>query len=135
MAERARRLVVGDLVAALAGPEHALPPGLLSQAEIHSAVIDSRLAKPGCLFIALRGEHHDGHDFIPEALEKGAVAIIAETAPAPNVCAALSLAGGPLERGAISPDAPLCLVVPDSCWRCNKRRPTGAAGTTCGWWA
>ncbi len=33
--------------------------------------IDSRQSIPGGLFAALRGEHHDGHDFISEALERG----------------------------------------------------------------
>ncbi|WIM05391.1 MAG: UDP-N-acetylmuramoyl-L-alanyl-D-glutamate--2,6-diaminopimelate ligase [Candidatus Nitricoxidivorans perseverans] len=33
---------------------------------------DSRAVTPGMLFIALKGEHFDGHDHVPEALEKGA---------------------------------------------------------------
>lgn len=33
--------------------------------------IDSRQSIPGGLFVALPGEHHDGHDFIAEALEQG----------------------------------------------------------------
>lgn len=33
---------------------------------------DSRTLQPGELFIALRGEARDGHDFIPAAFEKGA---------------------------------------------------------------
>ena len=35
-------------------------------------VFDSREVKPGDLFLALRGESADGHDFIDEALAKGA---------------------------------------------------------------
>jgi UDP-N-acetylmuramoyl-tripeptide--D-alanyl-D-alanine ligase len=31
---------------------------------------------PGCLFWALRGEHHDGHDFLAEARSNGAAAAI-----------------------------------------------------------
>ncbi len=40
------------------------------------ATFDSRLVKPGMLFIALKGESQDGHAYIPKALEAGAVGII-----------------------------------------------------------
>ena len=40
------------------------------------ATFDSRLVKPGMLFVALKGEKSDGHDYIPQALEKGAVGIV-----------------------------------------------------------
>jgi UDP-N-acetylmuramoyl-tripeptide--D-alanyl-D-alanine ligase len=38
--------------------------------------IDSRTLSPGELFFAVRGERLDGHDFVPQALEKGAVAVV-----------------------------------------------------------
>jgi UDP-N-acetylmuramoyl-tripeptide--D-alanyl-D-alanine ligase len=38
--------------------------------------IDSRSVRPGELFIALRGPHHDGHDFVAQALERGAAAMV-----------------------------------------------------------
>lgn len=40
--------------------------------------IDSRKVKKGALFIALKGEKFDGHDFIAEAAQQGAVAAIVE---------------------------------------------------------
>lgn len=40
--------------------------------------IDSRDMEPGFLFVALRGERFDGHEFIPLAIEKGAVAVVCE---------------------------------------------------------
>jgi UDP-N-acetylmuramoyl-tripeptide--D-alanyl-D-alanine ligase len=40
--------------------------------------IDSRTLNPGDLFIALPGEHFDGHDYVTAALEKGAVAAIVQ---------------------------------------------------------
>ena len=40
------------------------------------ATFDSRKVKPGMLFVALKGEKADGHDYIPQALEKGAAGII-----------------------------------------------------------
>src|SRR2546427_12150218 len=38
--------------------------------------IDSRTVLPGELFFAVKGERMDGHDFVEQALEKGAVAAI-----------------------------------------------------------
>jgi len=40
------------------------------------ATFDSRKVKPGMLFVALKGEKADGHDYIPQALEKGAAGIV-----------------------------------------------------------
>ncbi len=42
---------------------------------------DSRALTKGALFVALRGEHFDGHAFIRQAAEMGAVGVIAEEAP------------------------------------------------------
>jgi UDP-N-acetylmuramoyl-tripeptide--D-alanyl-D-alanine ligase len=38
--------------------------------------IDSRTIQPGELFMAVKGERMDGHDFVSQALEKGAVAAV-----------------------------------------------------------
>ncbi len=35
-------------------------------------VVDSRKVTPGCIFAALRGLHHDGHEFAEQALKAGA---------------------------------------------------------------
>ncbi|MGZ4830564.1 MAG: UDP-N-acetylmuramoyl-tripeptide--D-alanyl-D-alanine ligase [Candidatus Angelobacter sp.] len=40
--------------------------------------IDSRTLNPGDLFIAIAGQHFDGHDYVQAALEKGAVGAIVE---------------------------------------------------------
>ena len=37
---------------------------------------DSRALRPGDLFVALRGERFDGHDFVPAALAQGAAAVL-----------------------------------------------------------
>lgn len=39
---------------------------------------DTRSIVAGDLFIALRGEHYDAHDFLPTAVEKKAVAVVVE---------------------------------------------------------
>lgn len=41
--------------------------------------IDSRTIRPGDLFIALKGENFDGHDYVAAALEKGAVAALVQS--------------------------------------------------------
>lgn len=40
--------------------------------------IDSRAVKPGDLFVAIMGGSVDGHDYIPKAIENGAVAIVGD---------------------------------------------------------
>ena len=51
------------------------------QQEILGIQIDSRLIKPGHLFVAVKGTQTDGHAYIGKAIEKGAVAIVCETFP------------------------------------------------------
>ena len=45
-------------------------------ADFIGATFDSREVTPGMLFVALKGENADGHDFIESALKKGAVGIV-----------------------------------------------------------
>ena len=40
--------------------------------------IDSRQASPGCLFVALRGQHADGHDYVQDAFRAGATVTLVE---------------------------------------------------------
>src|SRR5205814_1042550 len=42
------------------------------------AVVDSRRAGRGDIFVALRGDHVDGHDYVRHARERGATAAIVE---------------------------------------------------------
>lgn len=49
-----------------------------SDPDISRVIYDSRKVQPGDLFVALRGEKTDGHLFIPQALQKGAAAILVE---------------------------------------------------------
>jgi len=48
---------------------------------IHAVCIDSRIIKKGDLYVALKGSISDGHSFIENAIEKGAVAIVCEELP------------------------------------------------------
>lgn len=51
---------------------------LNSSEEIREIKTDTRKLKKGDLFIALKGKNYDGHDFIKEAIDKGAIACITE---------------------------------------------------------
>ena len=51
-----------------------------------SIVTDSRQAGEGSLFLALRGEKTDGHKYIPDVLQKGALAVLCEERGAAGGC-------------------------------------------------
>ena len=45
---------------------------------IKSISTDTRSIKKDSMFIAIKGKHFDGNDFVDEAIEKGAVIILAD---------------------------------------------------------
>lgn len=49
--------------------------------DINSISYDSRCTSPGSLFVALRGEHTDGHLYLADARTRGAVAALVEEWP------------------------------------------------------
>lgn len=49
--------------------------------EVSEIVTDSREAKAGCLFVAIRGERVDAHRFIPQVFAQGALCVLAEQKP------------------------------------------------------
>jgi UDP-N-acetylmuramoyl-tripeptide--D-alanyl-D-alanine ligase len=65
----------------LGTPPHGLPKE--GDHLFHRIVTDSRKIEPGCLFVALKGESFDGHDFIPTALAQGAAGILCDANRAP----------------------------------------------------
>ena len=44
---------------------------------------DSRSAQHGDLFVALAGEHHDGHQYLPDVIQKGVAAAMVEAGKVP----------------------------------------------------
>jgi UDP-N-acetylmuramoyl-L-alanyl-D-glutamate--2,6-diaminopimelate ligase len=58
----------------------------LASTKVSGVTLDSRELEPGFLFAAIPGEHHDGHDFAPAAVEAGAAGLIVER-PLPGVAA------------------------------------------------
>jgi len=49
-----------------------------ADAPVKGLSIDTRTIRPGDFYFAVRGDNFDGHDFIPDAVSKGAAGIIAE---------------------------------------------------------
>ncbi len=84
-----------------------------ANAVIPEAAIDSRLVIPGSIFIAIPGEHLDGHDFIDEAFKRGAsFALIQKDIPA--TFRTLDLRGDFSKESAPDLTPPLCLRVDNS---------------------
>ena len=50
-------------------------PKSLPELSITGLSIDSRVVKPGELFVAMQGSSFDGHDYIPMAIDKGAAVV------------------------------------------------------------
>jgi UDP-N-acetylmuramoyl-L-alanyl-D-glutamate--2,6-diaminopimelate ligase len=53
--------------------------------KVTSIAHDSRAVSPGTVFVAIRGQRADGTTFAADAIARGAVAIVAETAPPPGM--------------------------------------------------
>ena len=49
---------------------------VIENIEVKGITYDSRLVQPGWLFVALKGDNFDGHSFLEEAKQKGAIAAI-----------------------------------------------------------
>ena len=130
-------LTLADLAEGLTGQR---PPGL--EQKLTDVVIDSRQACPGSLFVALKGECEDGHDFIADAFERGAIAAIVERELDVGY-SKLDMRQTPFQFPISNLQLPACFIVEDSlkalqqmaaCWR-DKHTPrvvgvTGSLGKT-----
>jgi len=67
---------LSEVLTGLAG--HVVAVSSEAEMLFRDVVIDSRLATPGSLFVALRGEHQDGHAFVSDAFARGAAGAIVE---------------------------------------------------------
>ncbi|HEX2980416.1 MAG TPA: UDP-N-acetylmuramoyl-L-alanyl-D-glutamate--2,6-diaminopimelate ligase, partial [Anaerolineaceae bacterium] len=67
---------LGQLLSALALQSDATVPCV----PITGVTYDSRLVQPGNVFVALTGGTVDGHRYIPQAIERGAVAVVGSQA-------------------------------------------------------
>ncbi|MDH5507451.1 MAG: Mur ligase domain-containing protein, partial [Anaerolineae bacterium] len=80
---------------------------------ITGAVVDSRQAFPGCLFVALQGERADGHDYIGDAFQRGAVLALVQR-QASQEFPLVDLRRGLPPQAIPAGQSPLCLQVTDS---------------------
>ena len=101
-------LTLADLVEGITGQRPT--EGVVPQLELSEVVIDSREACPNSLFVALRGERRDGHDFVADAFARGAVAAIVDR-EVDAECQVVD-ARSPLPKVPIRP--PVCLMAEDS---------------------
>ncbi|MEM1427740.1 MAG: Mur ligase domain-containing protein, partial [Cyanobacteria bacterium P01_H01_bin.130] len=58
--------------------------GSRSQQPVTGVVTDSRQVTAGDVFVALRGDRFDGHNYVAQTLETGAIAAVVDT-PVPDV--------------------------------------------------
>lgn len=74
-------------------------------APVESVSTDTRDDLAGRLFVALKGEHFDGGDFAGEAMERGAMGVVAEAGAAHRLASGLPDDGG---------DGPVIIAVDDA---------------------
>ena len=65
-----RQAVSGKALSAFRGDE-----------QVRSVSTDSRQPKPGSVFVALKGERFDAHEYLPQAAAGGSVAVIVDREP------------------------------------------------------
>lgn len=71
-------VVMGMTITELVPQEEVLEQEGLLNSEILDVTEDSRAVKNGSLFVAIKGEQTDGHEFISKAISHGAVGIIVQ---------------------------------------------------------
>lgn len=77
-----------------------------------AVVIDSRQAEPGSLFVALPGEHTDGHNFVAHAFSRGALAaLVSRPVDGPYLTLDARL---PNQELSVQPGEPVCILVDDA---------------------
>lgn len=99
-------LSLADVLAALAP---RLQVAGAENVRIRRVCVDSRQAGADSLFVALYGERADGHDYVDDAFEAGAVAALVERPVEGAVM--IDAAGG---TGPTRLETPVAVVVPDS---------------------
>jgi UDP-N-acetylmuramoyl-tripeptide--D-alanyl-D-alanine ligase len=98
-------ITLADVIEAITQSRPVLPALAITE-----AAIDSRQVTQGALFVAIPGEKMDGHSFVAQAFQRGAVVALIEheiVEPYPVI----DLRGGTLVCGLGAVDAPLCLLV------------------------
>lgn len=71
-----KNMTLANIAAACGGIYHGNEEDLTK--EVTSITTDSRKAESGSLFVAIKGERVDGHDFADSVFEKGALCVLSE---------------------------------------------------------
>lgn len=101
-------LTLADVIEALTHSRPEMQPIFITE-----AAIDSRLVIPGGLFVAIPGERVDGHDFVEQAFQRGAVVALIQHSVA-GTHPVIDLRDGTVPGGLTKAQAPLCLYVDDT---------------------
>ena len=96
------KLPLGRIAEYLSVPVDALGPTFNRDALATGYSIDSRTIKPGEVFFAVRGERMDGHDFLDQAFEKGAIAAVVSRDKLDTIKPHVA----PVRGGRVGPPAP-----------------------------
>ncbi len=75
-----KNMTLENIAKACGGTYHGMEADRIK--EICDITTDSRQAKAGSLFVAIKGERVDAHRFIPAVFEQGALCVLCEDAPA-----------------------------------------------------
>ncbi len=102
-------LTLADVVEGLTGYRWAAAERQL----ISQVVIDSRQASPDSLFVALPGEQVDGHDYVRDAFDQGAIAAMVHRLPTID-CSVIDVSTIYNLQSQTSVHLPVCLKVADS---------------------
>ncbi|NIM94469.1 MAG: UDP-N-acetylmuramoyl-tripeptide--D-alanyl-D-alanine ligase [Anaerolineales bacterium] len=98
-------LSIKTIFEALTGRSISMPTQIITD-----AAFDSRLVIPGSLFVAIPGEHVDGHEFVNEAIERGAVVVLIEQEVSTQ-CNSFDLRTELDEEAIRTLEVPICLMV------------------------
>jgi len=101
-------LKVADVIEAISGARPAA-----TETPLAGAVHDSREAKAGFLFVALKGENADGHDYVADAFAKGALVALVQRELGAQLYS-LDLRSGRKPAVDFVSQYPLCILVDDS---------------------
>ncbi len=101
-------LTLADVIEGLTGKR------ITAAQAVTKIVIDSRQATEGAVFVALAGQTHDGHDFVQQAFEQGAIAALVQRPVETGQSVPVIKATGENLPQAVPGDVPVCIQVEDS---------------------
>ncbi|MFZ1387589.1 MAG: UDP-N-acetylmuramoyl-tripeptide--D-alanyl-D-alanine ligase [Thiolinea sp.] len=114
-------LTLAQVAELLNAPLHGVSAAAAQHIALEKVERDSRAAQPGDLFLALKGERFDAHEFVPQVVGKASAALVSTPIEAaiPQV---------------VVPDVRLALGQLAKCWRQQFKKPviglTGSNGKT-----